>query len=212
MRLFTIALAMLAFTTASAQDSKTILDKLSTKAKGYNTITADYSSRLLDEKNGIDISQEGNIVVKGEKYFLDLPDYIVINDGEIIYTYEKASNTCYVDYKEDIEDDTFSPSEMFTIWENDFKHEFKSMEKVDGRENYLINLYPNNPGDKPYHTLQLYVDKAKMEISKVVVKGREGSDITYTVSNFKANPAVEDSKFKFSKASYPGVTVIDNRI
>ena len=58
----------------------------------------------------------------------------------------------------------------------------------------------------------LYVDKGKMEITQVIVKGREGSDITYSVKNFKANEAISDSKFTFSEAAYPGVDVIDNRI
>ena len=100
------------------------------------------------------MTQKGQILVKGQKYRLDIADYEIISDGETIWTYEKESNTCYVDYKEDIEDETFSPSEMFTIWEKDFKHEYKSTEKVDGRDNYVIYLYPNDPSDKPYHTLQ----------------------------------------------------------
>lgn len=210
-RIIPIVLAMLAVT-ASAQDSQSILDKLSDKAKGYKTFTADYDSRLFDEKNGIDMSQKGSIMVKGQKYYLDLPDYIIISDDETMWTYDKGENTCYVDSKEDMEDDTFSPSEMFTIWEKDFRHEYQSLEKVDGKPAHMINLYPNNPDDKPYHTLQLYVDKAKMEVVMVVVKGREGSDITYSVQNFKTNVPIDDSKFKFSQSKHPGVEIIDNRI
>lgn len=210
-RALTLALALVTIT-AAAQDSKSILDKLSAKAKGYTSISADYDSRLEDKANGIDMSQKGKILVKGDKYYLDLPDYLIISDGETNYAYDKTYNQCVIDYTEDIEDDTFSPSEMFTIWEHDFKHEFVSTVKLDGQDTYHINLFPNNPGDKPYHTLQLFVNKAKMEISKIVVKGREGSDITYKVKNFKTNVSIDDSKFKFNKTDYPGVEIIDNRI
>ena len=36
---------------AQAQSSKEILDKLSAKAKGWSTVTADFSSSLVDKKN-----------------------------------------------------------------------------------------------------------------------------------------------------------------
>lgn len=195
-----------------AQDSGEILDELSAKAKTFDSIYAEYSSRLLDEQNGIDLKQEGSISVKGKKYNLELGDYVLITDGETHWTYEKGTNDCYVDYLEDVEADSFSPSEMFTIWEKDFKHEYKGTETVNGKSTYWINLYPNNPADKTYHTIQLFVDKSKMELVKIIVKGREGNDVIYNVKSFKPNAEISANKFKFNASDYPGVNIIDNRI
>ena len=89
-----------------AQDSGKILDELSAKAKNFDSIYAEYSSRLLDEQNGIDLKQEGSIRVKGKLYNLELGDYILITDGETHWTYEKGTNDCYVDYLEDVEGDS----------------------------------------------------------------------------------------------------------
>ena len=156
-----------------AQDSQKILDDLSKKAKGYTSVYAEYESQLIDLKAGIDLTQEGSIKVQGEKYNIDLPDYMIISDGESLYTYEKETNTCFIDYLEDVADGSFSPSQMFTIWEQDFKHEFKETVTEDGTSRYWINLYPNNPADKNFHTIQLYVNKGKMEVDKFIIKGRE---------------------------------------
>lgn len=197
---------------SNAQTSDKILNQLSHNAKSYETVYAEYSSQLIDKANDVDIRQSGKVQVKGEKYNLELGDYTMISDGETVWTYEKSANDCYIDYLEDVADGALSPSNMFTIWEEGFKHEFKSEVKEGGKTLYLINLYPTNPGDRNFHTIQLYVDKDKMEVAKFIVKGREGNDIIYTITNFKPNQAISNDAFKFDAKKHPGVNIIDNRI
>ncbi|MFN9801948.1 MAG: LolA family protein, partial [Bacteroidota bacterium] len=174
---------------------------------------ADFTSNLVDKKANINRKQDGSIKVKGQKYNLNLPDYVVICDGKTLWSYDKKGNVVTIDDLADVKDGSFDPSEMFTIWEKDFRHEMKNPNaSVNGTEVYEIALYPNNPKDKPYHTLTMYVDKAKMEVSKVVVKTRENSEITYTVRNFKTGSEFPDTDFLFNKAKYPGVEEVDNRL
>lgn len=209
--LSTMAIMFLAIGT-QAQDSAKILNELSAKAKKYTTVYAEYSSRLIDKKNNIDLKQEGKVYIQGEKYNLELGDYNLITDGETHWTYEKATNDCYIDYLEDMEGEAFSPSDMFTIWEKDFRHELRETVTEGGKEFFLIYLFPLKPSEKAFHTIQLYVDKSKMEISKFIVKGREGNDIIYTLKSFKPNATLPANIFKFSQSAHPGSKMIDNRI
>lgn len=197
---------------SQAQSSDKILNELSARAKKYTSIYAEYSSRLIDKANDVDIEQSGKVYVKGDKYNVELGDYIMISDGETVWTYEKASNDCYVDYLEDVSEGAISPSSMFTIWEDGFKHEFKEEVKENGRVLFWINLYPEVPADQNFHTIQLYVDKEKMEVTKFIVKGRDGNDVIYKLDQFKPNGEVSEDHFKFSPKKYPGVNIIDNRI
>jgi outer membrane lipoprotein-sorting protein len=206
------AIICMALVPASAQSSEKILNELSSKAKKYNTVYAEYASQLIDKANDVDIRQTGKVYVKGEKYNLELGDYTMVSDGESVWTYEKAANDCYVDYLEDVADGALSPSRMFTIWEEGFKHEFKNEVKEGGKTLYHINLFPTNPGDKNYHTIQLFIDKEKMEVVRFVVKGREGSDVIYTIEKFSPNKEMGDELFKFNPRKFPGVNIIDNRI
>jgi outer membrane lipoprotein-sorting protein len=135
---------------ASAQTSKEILDKLSAKAKAYKSITSDFSSTLVDKKNGKNVKQEGTIKIKGAKYALALSDYIVISDAKTVWSYDKKGNSCSIDDIADVKDGAFDPSQMFTIWEKDFKHEMKNTAaNSDGVAAYEINLYPINAKNKP---------------------------------------------------------------
>jgi outer membrane lipoprotein carrier protein len=197
----------------SAQTSKEILDKLSGKAKTWKSISADFTSTLQDKKAGIDRKQDGSIKVKGQKYHLNLPDYVIISDGVTVWSYDKKGNVCTIENLEDVKDSSFDPSQMFTIWEKDFKHEMKNTAATSaGVPSYEISLFPNNPKDKPYHTILMYVDKAKLEVNRIVVKTRENSDITYSVRNFKTGSEYPDTEFVFSKSKYPGVEMVDNRL
>lgn len=198
--------------TSTAQTSDKILSELSNKAKNYTTVYAEYSSQLIDKVNAVDVKQSGKVYVKGDKYYVELGDYTMISDGQSVWTYEKAANDCYIDYLEDVADGALSPSKMFTIWEEGFKHEFKGEVKEGAQTLFWINLYPTNPTEKNYHTIQLYVDKAKMEVVKFIVKGREGSDIVYKMDKFSPNQTIADTQFKFDPKKFPGVNIIDNRI
>jgi outer membrane lipoprotein-sorting protein len=206
-----ICMTLLANAAMIAQDSNTLLDELSKKAKGYTSIAADYDSRLLDVQAGLDISQSGSIKVSGEKYNLDLSDYVIVNDGETFWSFDKAGNTVQIDYAEDMADGSLQPSQMFTIWEQDFKNEYKGETTENGKACHVIYLYPNDPTSKPYHTIQLSIDKAKMEVVKIVVKGREGQDMIYDVKSFKPNEGVSEDDFTFDIKAHPGIEVIDNR-
>lgn len=197
---------------ANSQDANKILSELSAKAKNYKTISASYSSELIDTKNGINFKQDGSIKIKGEKYYLDLSDYIIISDATTIWTYETESNICTIDDAEEMEEEGFNPSKMFTIWEQDFRNEYKNESTLNGKKVHVINLYPNNAKDAQYHTITLFIDKTKMEVVKIVAKSKEGSEMTYTVKSFNTNIDLPDATFELNKADFPGVELEDNRI
>jgi len=208
-----LAFALLATFSLQAQTSKEILDKLSTKAKSWATTSSDFSSELSNPKTGKVTKQNGTVKVKGKKYQLALPDYSVYCDGVTVWTYNKKSNSCSIDNLADVKDGGFDPSEMYTIWNKDFKHEMKNTNAtIEGVACYEIALYPLNPKSKSFHTVTLFVDKAKMELVKVNVVTRENANVTYKIKNFKANPAINEVDFKFNQAGFPGVKMVDNRL
>lgn len=211
---FTLAIALLGMViNTQAQTSKEVLDKLSAKAKTYKTITSDFTSTLNNQKAGVNQTTNGSVKIKGSKYYVNLGDYQIWCDGKTVWNYSKADNSVTIDDLADVKDGGFDPSEMFTIWEKNFKHEMKNANAtVDGASVYQIALNPNDPKNKSYHTILLNIDKTKMEVSKVEVKTRENATISYKIKNFKTNTEVPDTDFTFSKSKFPGVEEVDNRI
>lgn len=195
-----------------AQDANALLGKLSEQAKSYGSIEATYTSTMVDRVSDFEAIQSGTIYVEGDKYSLDIGDYLIISDGITIWTYEPAVNDCYVDDAEMMAEDGMDPSKLFTIWEDDFKNEWKGNVELNGETLVHINLYPNAGDEKPFHTIQLYISEKDLELRRAVVKGREGTDVTYDVETFKPQAQVPADKFTFDPVKYPGVNLVDNRI
>lgn len=214
-QLFLLSLAFVIASSAAlqAQTSKDILDKLSAKAKTFKTITAEFAYTLNNPKTSTNQTLIGNVKVKGSKYYVSMSNYQIWCDGKTVWNYNKENNEVTIDNLADVKDGGFDPSEMFTIWEKNFKHEMKNANAtVDGANCYQIALYPTDAKSKAYHTVMLNIDKAKMEVTKVEIKTRENATMTYKVKNFKTATELGDGEFLFNKAKFPGVQEIDNRI
>ncbi len=211
--LFVAAALTMISLAGNAQTSKEVLDKLSAKAKTYKTITSDFTSTLNNPKAGVNQTNNGSVKIKGSKYYVNMGDYQIFCDGKTVWNFNKKDNSVTIDNLSDVKDGGFDPSEMFTIWEKDFKHEMKDANAtVDGAGCYQIALSPNNPKNKSYHTILLSIDKTKMEVIKVEVKTRENATITYKIKNFKTTSELPDTDFIFNKSKFPGVEEVDNRI
>lgn len=213
MRAFhTLALAGLFMLTHSvlAQDADALLTQLSNKAKTYDACQISYTSTLVDLKNDFELSQEGVVEMQGDQFHLDLGDYVIYSDGQTVWTFEPEMNDCYVDDAQTMREEGMDPTKLFTVWEEDFRREWMGRASVAGKDCAHVNLYAS--ADKPYHTLQLFVDDKALEIVRVVMKGREGSDVTYTVTSFSTELKVRPGMFTFPKDQHPGVNFIDNRL
>jgi outer membrane lipoprotein-sorting protein len=211
--LFTTLFVLAGIFQSSAQTSKEILDKLSVKAKTFKTITADFAYTLNNPKSNTNQTMNGSVKIKGSKYYVSMSNFQIWCDGKTVWNYNKDGNEVTIDNLADVKDGGFDPSELFTIWEKNFKHEMKNTNAtIDGVACYQIALYPNDSKSKAYHTIILNIDKAKMEVLKAEIKTRENATITYKVKSFKTTTEIADSEFIFNKAKFPGVEEIDNRI
>ena len=73
---------------------------------------------------------------------------------------------------------------------------------------HVINLFPKNPAKVDYHTITVYISKTSNELKKAVMKSKDGTTMTYSLSKFTSNPEIEDSKFVFDLKKYPGYNLI----
>jgi outer membrane lipoprotein-sorting protein len=193
-----------------AQDADALLNKLSEKAQSFKAYEIAYISTLVDLKNDFELTQQGIVQIEGDRFHLDLGDYVIYCDGETVWTFEPEMNECYIDDTETMKEEGMDPSKLFTVWEEDFRREWMGRTSVEGRDCAHINLYAST--DKAYHTLQLFVDDKALEVVQIVMKGREGSDVTYTVKSFSTTLEVVPGMFTFPAEKHPGVDLIDNRI
>jgi outer membrane lipoprotein-sorting protein len=203
-------LAVLAFTTSFGQDEKSqaILDKLSTKMKGMTSFYIEFSANIKNTTTGTNSTETGKGWVKGEKFTASYGENTIVSNGKKTWTIVKEEKSVYETDAADADEESLNPKKLMTIWESGFKNKYEKEDKLNNEAVHVINLYPKNPAKVDYHTIVLYISKSGNELKKAVMKSKDGTTTTYSVTKFTANPTVEDSIFVFDPKKYPGYTVI----
>jgi outer membrane lipoprotein-sorting protein len=192
-----------------AQDSKAqgVLDKLSTKMKGLKSFYIEFSASIKNSETGTNQNELGKGWVKGNKFSASYGDNTIISNGMKTWTVVKEEKSVYESDATD-DEDAINPKKLMTIWENGFKNKYIKEDKISGESVHVIDLYPKNPSKADYHTIVLFISKGDVELKKAIMKGKDGTVMTYSLTKFQENPDVEDSKFVFDKKKYPGYPVI----
>ncbi len=188
----------------SQDKANEILDKVSQKTTSYSTIEAHFTYAIINEAAGINESQKGVLYLQGDLYRLELEGQTIISDGE--------SNWIHlIDEKEvqitelDEEEESMSPSKMFTIYQEGFKNQFVS----ETTNNYIIDLIPEESGS--FIKVELRISKKEMRIAGFTLFDKNGGIYAYDVQLFKENQIFEEGFFQFNTRTHPHVDVIDLR-
>jgi outer membrane lipoprotein-sorting protein len=207
----TIVLSVLISAASFAQDvdtkAKGILDKLSATTKAYKTIKATFKFTLSNKTEAINESQNGEIIIKGDAYFLAIAGQNVISDGQLVYTVLKDAEEVQINNVPENEEALISPKNIFTLYETGFKYSYLKEDKGL----HIINLFPKNADEKDYHRIALFINRAKNQISKINIFGKDGSKTTYSILSFIANAEVPATKFTFDQLKNPNYEVVDLR-
>lgn len=196
--------------TSFGQDAKAqgILDKLSQKIKGQKSFYVEYTATVKNSTNGTNSTVNGKGWVKGDKFCATYGETTIISNGIKTWTIVKEEKTVYETDADASDEESLNPKKLLTIWESGFKNKYEKEETLNGEKVHVIHLYPKNAGKANYHTITLYISKDDNELKKAVMKAKDGTVSTYTLTKFTSNPTVEDSKFVFDKSKYPGYEIV----
>lgn len=177
--------------------AKAILDKVSQKTKGSNTIYMEFDYNLKNSQNGVDETQTGKVWMKGDMYKLTLSDIVRFCDGKTMWTYSEDDDEVTVNnaVNED-EEDSMAPTDLLTMYESGFNYLLNGTAMVNGKTVSVIKMYPEG-GGKSYHTVKIMVDKAANEMIQIIIYGKDGNTITYNLKSIKYNQPMESSMFIF---------------
>jgi outer membrane lipoprotein-sorting protein len=186
-----------------------ILKNTNAKVNSQQDLTANFKKTLyksVSSKEGIHYS--GKIKLKKNKFYIDLDEQIIICNGKTIWNYLKKEKEVIIsDYDAN---ESFSPEKIFLITQKDMKSKYEKSENVNGVVADKITMFPlSNKLD--YFKIEIWVDKNKSLPNQLKIYNRNGSVISYLITDLQFNGNLQDSNFEFNAQSYPGVEIIDNR-
>lgn len=192
--------------------AKTILNEVSKNTKAYKTITAEYEQVILNkDKKQVD-KQEGKIQVKGNKFRLEIPGNTIVSDGKTVWTHNKDAQEVTIKNFEPAGEDGLDPTKIFTMYETGYKYKYDKEEKRNNVTYHVISLFPTiKPDKKKYHTVKLFIDKAKKQVYEIRMMMKDGGTQTYTIKSLKPNENLSDNVFVFDTKGFKPDQVIDER-
>ncbi|HVY75113.1 MAG TPA: outer membrane lipoprotein carrier protein LolA [Puia sp.] len=190
--------------------AKRILDQASAKIKGYKAVQANFTLEVQDADGSSEGTKKGVLLMKGNKYKVDITGQQIYCDGVTIWTYDKSSNEVNIT-KVDPSANTMSPQKLFTnFYDKDFLYKLNGEQKLKGRTVQEIELTPTDK-TKNFHKIYLYVDKQTHMVSSGKLLDKNNNRYIYTINNLNSKPVITDASFVFDKTKYPNVEEVDLR-
>jgi len=210
MKYLIVSLFFFSLTALAQNDEKSqeLLNKMSKEIKSLSSFYMEFSFTMKNAATGEDTKESGKGYVKGDKFNASLGDNEIISNGIKIWTVVKEENVTYESAADDEDEESINPKRLMTIWESGFKNKYVKQDKLNGKAVHVINLFPTNPGEVQYHTITLYIDVASSELSKAIMKTKDGTTMSYEIVSFKKNPEIVASKFVYDTKKYPGYKLI----
>jgi len=209
-RLSFIAIILVSAAVAFAQrvDPQALLKQASEKAAAYQTISGNFTYSLKNTSARLDDSQKGKIMVKGEKYRLEIAQQIILCDAKNIYTIMPDAKEVQINDLDDM-DDAITPNKIFTDYYKDFTAKSVTEKTVKGVVCQVIELEPAKKNE--FTKAILTIVKSDLMPQEIQMTDKKGTIHTYTLEDFKVNQPIDDAVFTFKPTDYKGYEVIDLR-
>lgn len=194
--------------------SQKIIDDMAAKFKSYPSVSLPFSATVTNWQGQQETEQEGKLWLKGNKYKLELPEFVIFFDGTKIFRYlpeVKEVNVTMPDPNEN--DEVFqllNPQTYVNLSSKSFKCNLVKENTINNRQVYEINLYPINIKTTNFSRIRVMIEKKSLQL--VYLKAFMNDKTQYDLS-FKPyetyQTTLRDSFFTFNKSEHPGVEVID---
>lgn len=146
--------------------------------------------------------------LKKDKYRIELGEQMIICNGKTLWHYLKTENEVTVSNYDPHEG--FSPDKVFKISMNDMRARYDGAENLNGTPTEKVSMFPNSKATE-YFRIEVWFEAQKHFPRRMKIFNRNGSIVSYELTDFKADVNIGDEQFTFNASAYPGVELIDNR-
>ncbi|RFM26321.1 LolA family protein [Deminuibacter soli] len=184
-------------------NAKKILDGVSAKLKTFKGVTANFTYITKDKKNAKKNAVNGNISIKGQKYYIKQGATEIFCNGAQTWNFNGENEVTVTPVDNDSK--SLSPNKILSdaFYDKDYSYKLVS---AAGTYNEIL-LTPVDKR-KNFKQVTVYVDKVKSMITKAAVLDKSDNTIEFVLSNVNTNAALADNKFEFDPKKHPGVEVI----
>ena len=188
--------------------AKKILDQASAKIKSYKSVQARFTLQIQDGQGVSQGTKKGVLIMKGNKYVVQITGQEIYCDGKTTWTFDKSANEVTIT-KVDPSSSSLSPQKLFTnFYDKDFLYKVNGEQKVGSKTVVEIEMTPIDKSQN-FHKVYLYVDKKSHLVSSGKMLDKNGNRYIYTINSLNGNANLSDASFIFDKSKHPGVEEVN---
>lgn len=186
------------------------LDEASSAMSGYETISMDFDYVLNNQAE--DVSQEltGSLMLKGEKYVVNLFGSTQIFDGSKTYTIIPENEEVNISDADLDPENTFTPSKFYTFYKSGYTYAMDELKNGDGKKIQFVRLTPID-SDSEVASILVGIEVSTKHIYQVIEIGNNETRTTLTARNMRTDENIGDSAFAFDEKKYTDMNYLINR-
>ena len=200
-KLFTIFLITLSISTFAQNKAKALLNEVSEKVKSYDNISLDFKYTLENISENIKQETKGDVVMKGEKYKLNILGITRLFDGKSMYTISNEDEEVTISSNINDDNDAITPSKMLSFYEEGYTYTLDIEQNIKGRKIQYVKLIPIDSNSEIKQIL-LGIDAQTKHIYNLIQIGDNNTKTTLTVNSFKTNEPLSKTLFTFDANKY----------
>jgi outer membrane lipoprotein-sorting protein len=197
-------LVFLISTIAFSQKSKPaedLLNEVYNTAQSYENISVDFKYVLENVSEDIKQETRGNVIMKGDKYRLNILGITRLFDGKKMYTISPEDEEVTVSSDNSEDENNMTLSKMMSFYKEGYNYEMDILQDVKDRKIQFVKL---NPIDTNAEVKDIFlgIDINTKHIYKLIEIGANGTKTTLTVNSFKTNEPISKTLFTCDQNKY----------
>ena len=184
------------------KEAEQLLNAVNDKTASYENISITFKYVLSNISENIKEQVDGNVLIEGDKYKLNIYDVTRIFDGKTLYTISPEDEEVTISTENSEDENTITPSKILSFYKTGYTYQMDITQNVKGKKIQYVKLIPMD-SETEIKSVLLGIDINTKNIYNLIEVGKNNSNTTLTVTKLVTNQTLASDTFKFNKTDYP---------
>ena len=206
---FSIILFIISISSIFAQnntDAEALINNILSSVQN-SAIKSNFTLKV-SEKNSVNShTSSGTILLKANKFYLDLEDTKAWFDGKTQWAYMVQGNEVSITEPTEIELAETNPMAILSAYK---KNCFIKFSKKKSSQFHIVEMTPKVK-NKDLLKIEVQINKTNSNLASIILTAKNGSTTSLILSSYQKGVKTTDDVFVFNKAKYKNATMNDLR-
>ena len=184
------------------KEAEQLLNTVNDKTASYKNISITFKYVLSNISENIKEQVDGDVLIEGDKYKLNIYGVTRIFDGKTLYTISPEDEEVTISSENSEDENTITPSKILSFYKTGYTYQMDITQNVKGKKIQYVKLIPMD-SETEIKSVLLGIDINTKNIYNLIEVGKNNSNTTLTVTKLVTNQTLASDTFKFNKTDYP---------